>query len=191
MIPRYILLDSEFMLWYHFFMPNNPVQQARLHAGQSLHEFAQSCGVSRVAVQRTESGCYIAVPPAIIDRLLSLLFITPEGVPLTTDVEIQTAYSEFQKQTRRETYLAGRLTLDLPDFPVGVSPVYYWRLMSGVASQLEFCKLLCLHPYTIEKTENGVQQKLPKQLLAALREAGYDDTLIHELDRRQRLYAEG
>lgn len=172
-------------------MTSNPVHEARLQARQSLHEFAQACNVSRVAVQRTESGCYIAVPPAIVSHLLDLLVILPDGRPLTTDGEIQEAYHEFQREQRKQTYLAGSLVLDLPDFPVGVSPVVYWRLISGVASQLEFCKLLCVHPYVIDKTESGRQVKLPKQLLAALQDAGYDDTLIHELDRRQRIYAKG
>lgn len=168
----------------------NPVKAARTQSSQSLHEFAQACSVSRVAVQRTESGCYIEVPPAIVNYLLTVLYITDDGVPLTTEGEIHEAYKAFQLFTRRETYKFGVLSPAV-HFPVGVSPVVYWRLTSGVSSQLEFCKLLCLHPYVMNKVESGKQSKLPKQLLAALRDAGYDDTLIHDLSEAQREYAKG
>jgi hypothetical protein len=171
-------------------MSTNPIRQARIDAKRSLAEFAKECGVSRVAVQRTESGCYIEVPPAIVTGLLNHLTVLSDGTPLTTENEIQAAYSEYQKQTRRDTYLQQKL---LPDAtpPVGVSPVVYWRLMSGVPSQLEFCKLLCLHPYVIDKTESGAQKSLPKQLVVVMQQAGYDDSLIELLDRKQQEYAKG
>lgn len=170
-------------------MPANPIREARLMLDQSLHEFAQSCSVSRVAVQRAEAGCYIAVPPSIVNYLSGQLLVLPDETPLTTDVEIQTAYKTYQFLTRRDTYLDQVLSSGVT-FPVGVSPVVYWRLTSGVSSQLEFCKLLCVHPYVINKLESGVQHKLPKQLLAAMREAGYDDEMIETLSKAQALYAE-
>lgn len=168
----------------------NPVTEFRTTTlNYSLNEFAKAAHVSRVAVQRTESGCYPQVPPAITQLILDHPTLLADGTSLLSDEEINAAYSLFQTRTRRLTYLHGLLTPSLPITPPFTSPVVHWRLTSGVPSQLLFCKLLCLHPHVVNQVETGRQTKLPKQMLAALEEAGYDDELIEELSRRQAIYS--
>lgn len=179
-------------------IPLSPLTQWRHEHNFSLGEFAKAAHCTRVAVQRTESGCYTAVPSGIVDALLSRPTILTDGTSLLSSEEIIAAYETFQTRTRRLTYLSGQLKPHLPPLPVGVSslnpnlrppsPIVHWRLDSGVASQLQFCKLLCLHPVGVSNVEDGTQRKLPRQMLVALAEAGYDDELIETLSKRQADY---
>lgn len=170
--------------------PLSPISQWRHEHNYSLGEFAKAANVTRVAVQRTESGCYTAVPDGIMSALLSRPTVLSDGTSLLSSDEITAAYETFQARTRRLTYLQGLLKPYLPPVnPVGVpSPVVHWRLDSGIASQLQFCKLLCLHPVGVANVEAGTQRKIPKQMLAAIAQAGYDDSLIEELSKRQAAY---
>lgn len=169
--------------------PLNPVHEWRLVNNYSLNEFAKATGVSKVAVQRTESGCYTTVPSGIVDAILDRPTVLDDGTPLTHSDEISTAYRVFQARTRRLTYLTSKLS---PTLPVGVSPaaspVVTWRLSSGVSSQLLLCKLLCMHPHVINQLETGKQRKLGSQMVEALTQAGYDDEFIEELSLRQAEY---
>lgn len=169
--------------------PLNPVQEWRLVHNYSLNEFAKAAGVSKVAVQRTESGCYTSVPDSIITTMLDRPTVLDDGTPLTHSDEIQSAYRVFQARTRRLTYLSHLLSPQLPtNIPVGGSPIVVWRLSSGVSSQLLLCKLLCMHPHVVNQLETGKQRKLGSQMLTALQEAGYDDEFIEQLSNRQAEY---
>ena len=191
--------------------PLSPLTAWRHEHNYSLGEFAKASGCTRVAVQRKESGCYTAVHDGIMTALLSRPTVLTDGTSLLSTDEIAQAYETFQTRTRRLTYLSQLLKPYLPPLPpyhstshlnqplpikplsikppVGVpSPIVHWRLDSGVASQLQFCKLLCLHPHTVNQAESGAQRKLPRQMLAALAQAGYDDGLIEELSKRQADY---
>jgi hypothetical protein len=180
------------MLDFIFYMPYpstmNPVHAFRLTRGWSLGDFAKASNTSRVAIQRTESGVYTLVPPKIVSTILDHPTVLEDDTSLLTNEEIQDAYSNWQISTRRSAYLDQKLNWTLP--PVGGSPVVVWRYSSGVASQLEFCKLLCVHPFVINKTELGLQPTLPKQLVTALIDGGWDDSFIDELKVRQRVFHE-
>jgi hypothetical protein len=155
----------------------NPVRSSRRRLGLTQLDLASACNVSRQTVLRTEQGVYTSLPPSLGEWLVS-------DVP-----GIYTAYHAWQRAKRRNSY--GRLvepyTFDLSD-----NPFRRWRHDSGLASRMGVCKDFCLHPAVVTKFENTLEHlTVPDIILDSLRDAGYSESTLTELQRAYVNYRSG
>jgi transcriptional regulator with XRE-family HTH domain len=64
-------------------------------------------------------------------------------------------------------------------------PFVQWRLSSGISAQIQIAKSFCIHPAHLSSYElRANTSHTPPQIMTALREAGYSDELLSQLDRR-------
>ena len=155
-------------------LAGNPVRKCRIQLQQSMHDFADSCGIGYFALCITEGGCYESVPPTVVTYLKVHL---PE-LDLT---RLKVEYSMFQRQLRQMNFQT--IQLELPDPDMRANPVRQLRehLQFGYA---EFYKLLCINPGVLYRVEHDKYRRIPSQLERALEDVAMPKDEIEELDFR-------
>lgn len=170
----------------------NPLKAARQDLGLTQDQLGKEAnGIARLTVLRAEQGVYQLPPPAILNAL-QRRGLNPE--------KLEREYLLWQTRERQLHRHALSLPLPTPaDFAAVADfsdaefsayaqsqPLVQWRIISGIESQIEFCKMFCVHPAVISNFEAGRQRKIPTQLVDALTDAGIDYQVITELAKRCR-----
>jgi hypothetical protein len=131
----------------------NVLVSLRSELGLSQASVARMVGISPAAVMRNEQAIYSK--PS--DRLVE--FYALSGL-LDRDT-IYAAYDNYQEWRRHLSISEiGRPPLD----PGGL---FNWRFIRKI-SQIEFCKLYCVHPAVLAKFEKGEMSSVPEQLKEAI-----------------------
>lgn len=157
----------------------NPLTVLRNENRLTVDGLARRSNVGRQVIMRSEQAVFTDPPDKILDTLLRL---SPEY----DRAEALAGYYAFQRATRR--YNFGRLDPDV-DFALWAAhdidehPFVWWRCTSGIEARIQVSKLYCVHPAVIFKFEMQpyLMKSLPSQLVDALLESGYRDTVIDAL----------
>lgn len=151
--------------------------RARAEAGLTLAQASAEAGCHLQAFFLQEQGVYPHILPAMGEWLQLHGYYLPEA---------EREYREFQRQKRvavGEQYGVSILELGPPE----------GNPMVGLRSQLQlsrmgFAKRFCLHPGMLYRVEEGISRSIPTQLVEALLEAGFMETVVNELrDRLEEL----
>jgi DNA-binding XRE family transcriptional regulator len=171
--------------------PVNPLKEFRLILGLTQQELANLAHVTRHAVLRTEQGVYALPSLTIMSSLLTTaqrlghfpLQYSHTGTAVGDSRTMEAVYTTWVTAKRRRAGLA--ISGMEPPVPL-VSPAISadgflsWRVNHlRIASRMEFCRLLCVHPAVVEKFEKRRQPHLPEQLHTALQEAGLLDATYY------------
>lgn len=155
----------------------NPVKRLRKEHNITQQQLADAGDLQRLTVLRTEQGLYEEIPGAVMDGLARLVPSLDKGL-------VAREYAAFQRHQRA---LYGPLSVNRLRFDA-VRPqdnrhaLVRLREASGW-SQIGLCKNLCVNAGLIHKWESGKQKEAPRQLLDALRDAGYSERDILWLER--------
>jgi transcriptional regulator with XRE-family HTH domain len=135
----------------------NPITDARLTMSMSGPALAKRLGLSRQYLNRAEQGTYTSLNPALVRWVSNALNISPGAV--------SDRYGKFQAATRRETvqkFNPHKLERHESSEPGGTI-FERWRTA------------FCVHPDTVQKYEEGVQKKMPKDIFRALTQVNLID----------------
>jgi transcriptional regulator with XRE-family HTH domain len=146
----------------------NPITDARLTMSMSGPALAKRLGLSRQYLNRAEQGTYTSLNPALVRWVSNALNISPGAV--------SDRYGKFQAATRRETvqkFNPHKLERHESSEPGGT---IFERWRSGYwTSHTQFATAFCVHPDTVQKYEEGVQKKMPKDIFRALTQVNLID----------------
>lgn len=155
---------------------NNPVRAVRNNLGLSLEGMAQAVGMHYQVVYLTECGCY-SVPS---DKILE--FFADKGYN-TGNVIIE--YINFIKSQRAAFSEAHRGSGWRVPHRNGVeSPLAAWRRDLSM-SRSRLSKAICVQPAHLYRLETGRAKNLPSQVACALRDIGFDNDLLLEVELMQ------
>lgn len=155
---------------------SNPFRKFRTELGISQTEFGKLCGVSKHAILRLEQGAYDRPLPAVMDYIL--------GVSDISAYSLVDDYEEFQKAVRQQDPLIfGPMALSLMNKPRRAHPLTYLRNLQHL-NQTELAKKLCISQTVINNFEikYTTQHTVPKQLLQALKDNGYQHSALQALE---------
>jgi transcriptional regulator with XRE-family HTH domain len=156
----------------------NPVKRLRKEHKITQQQLADAGDLQRLTVLRTEQGLYEEIPGAVMDGLARLVPSLDRGL-------VARDYSAFQRHMRAlyGPLSVNRLRFDLVRAAIIKGhPLVELREKSGW-TQIGLCKNLCVNAGLIHKWESGKQKEVPRQLLDALRDAGYSESDILWLER--------
>ena len=177
-------LDIHSRVPYYHCMPNttpNPIKEMRENEGLTQVLYSQKIGITRIALQRYEQGCYpkpsekFNLLPDQLEqyrefqhnqRLLAFGVLDPNFTP---DLNLQESAA----------YEAGYYSTS----PVGLGslthPLKLWRQASANSPTLTKVSVkLCLHLPTMHRFECAGSAVPPHSLLEALEESGYSNRTI-------------
>lgn len=122
---------------------------------------AKRLGLSRQYLSRAEQGTYSSLNPSLRKWTANALSISVN--------DVDKLYAAFQKSQRRQTIERidpHKLERNQSNEP---GHLVFERWRSGYwTSPTQFAIAFCIHPDSIQKYEEGIQRKMPKQLLEAL-----------------------
>jgi len=158
-------------------LSKNPVRQVRREHNLTLQALAEKCNVTLNAVYNQECGVY----PYILGNILMVL-VNEYGEEYFS---LNERYKEFIKE-RRLTFLDELGPFNYRDIEVDatLSPIAVFRRSLDL-SKMAFCKRLCIQPSLLNRCEAGACQTLPSAIVNALRQVGFEDEGIEELNYRQ------
>lgn len=149
----------------------NPIKRIRKEHKITQVQLASASDIERLTIIRTEQGLYEHIPGAIEKGLSDL-------VPSLDLRLVRVQYAQFQRHTRA---LHGPLSVDRLRFDRVVDGDAHVLTRLREASnwtQIGLCKKLCVNAGLIHKWESGKQRLAPRQLLDAMRDAGYSESEI-------------
>lgn len=152
----------------------NPIYLARTERGQSVRKFAADAGVHYQAVYLSECGVYAAMLPVILDHLVSLGY---------NREEVKKQYRAYIKEKRATLK-------DSKDWSVVKLPpssqLHPFREFREYLdfSRAAFGKTFCVQIAQLYRLENADLKSMPFQLEGALRDVGFTEELIVELNER-------
>jgi transcriptional regulator with XRE-family HTH domain len=144
----------------------NPIVEARLSKSLSANALAKQLGLSRQYISRAEQGTYSNLNPALLKWVANAMQFTVGST--------EQRYITFQKAQRRATIeRVNPATLTRRDGNNSPGGVIFEHWRSGYwTSPMQFAVAFCIHPDLVQKYEEGITKTMPKQLKAALIEAG-------------------
>lgn len=155
--------------------PTNPFTSLRRRKNMTIDHLSEVAYVSKQALIRLEQGCFSDPLPSMVD------YWTAHGE--TSELQLKDAYIEFQETVRkRNTKLLGdSLHVDVASTEHPLRQLRNPRHLNPT----EVAKALCIPQATIEHFEKKwkTQQSVPKQLKAALAQAGYSQRDIESFCR--------
>lgn len=158
----------------------NPVRRVRKQANRTIQQFAGDCGVHYQAVYMAECGVYPVILPKILDYMVSL------GENATV---LQAEYAKFQSDRRTESRAIFTGEFSLPNPGLDKAPMTKLIEHLGMSKQ-QFAKVLCVQPALIYRLDKGTWKTLPTQIEEALKDIGFPDDLLEELNERTEEYYE-
>lgn len=146
----------------------NPITDARLEVSMSGQMLAKRLGLSRQYISKAEQGTYTSLNPALVKWISNALNISNSAV--------MHRYNLFQQSTRRAT--AERIEPHKLERHESreAGNVIFTRWRNGYwTSPTQFAIAFCVHPDTVQKYEEGIQKKMPKDIFSALSEVNLID----------------
>lgn len=150
--------------------PENIFKALRLNADLSLDALSGRCFVSKQALIRLEQGCFSDPLPSVVD------YYTRQG---HSELQLRDAYLQFQELMRKRHHL-----LFGPSLEVNIDGEHPLRQLRDNIdyNPTELAKAICMPQSTILHFERKwrTQQSVPKQLLNALSQCGYQVKQLNE-----------
>lgn len=169
--------------------PVNPLVTLRESAGLTVTELSEYADLSLGAVIRAEQGVYTSPSQVLLDALWRR---APED-DLHDYGILLAEYHNFQELTRRSNYGALDTKFDFADCvdtTPATHPFLQWRIDSEIEARIQISKLFCVHPALIFKFEAQpwLCATIPKDLLYALQQSGYDSDLLESFAAAYAVY---
>lgn len=140
----------------------NPIVEARLEMSISANMLAKRLGLSRQYISRAEAGTYSSLNPALLKWVSNALSIHVRDVAAN--------YEKFQSYRRHET------VEKFEPHPLRRNGsekehLTFERWRNGYwPSPNAFATAFCVHPDTVQKYEEGIQETMPRMIKNALEE---------------------
>lgn len=177
-------------------MDINPLKAERVQLNLTQAQLAKYADMSQNAIVKFEHGLY-AEPSSSIISALFRVSLTRFQVSSSDFINyrdlITVAYKKWRVnkiRAARSVIFKGRQYGSLPR-PVGLHPFADWRInYLGVTSQMELCKLLCLHPSILSQYESGRTFSMPHEIKFALNACDLPEITIEALEIESQTFAE-
>jgi transcriptional regulator with XRE-family HTH domain len=159
---------------------DNPLKELRTELGWTQEQLANHIGVDKHFVLRCEQGLYSSPNPKIMK-----FFVTKTG---RAAEYIEDDYHKWQHLRRQlddtQKLIRAKVTLPTSGFGLSGHPLLLWRHKADPSmSQIDFCKRLATHPFTVARYEEGRQRAMPGQLYNAFKDAGMEIDYLTRLAR--------
>lgn len=168
----------------------NPLKEARLDRNLTQAQLAKLAGMSSNAVVKYEHGLYSLPSDNIIHALWEW-----DRNKLKTGIPYQEFWASLCEKyqawrVHKKTHANSTLTSRGFTIPPNTTahPLTIWRICLGLNSQMEFCKLLAIHPSIMSQYESGKTRSMPTELHDSLTMASVGSDFIDYLDTRGEEY---
>lgn len=166
----------------------NPIREIRELCRTSQAQFLAQFGFSKATIVSLEAGMFASVSARQEDAILQLardnyFDLTAYLLAEHESADLNSAYQRWQRRARKinfDTYLAD----ERPPFPFSRAQSPLETLMLETTGSIDaFCKAFKIQRISISRYLGGETQSMPKQLRAALADAGFQ--YLEELDESQ------
>lgn len=169
-------------------MDTNPLKSERLSRNLTQKQLAKLAQISQNAIVKYEHGLYQHASSSIIHALyawdLSHRLTTTHNYE-TFDKNLKVKYMVWRVKAVQEArpHLQKGRYYGVHPRPVGLHPMADWRTnYLFIDSQMEFCKLLVLHPSILAQYESGHTRSMPSEIKFALAHCDLPDITIEALE---------
>lgn len=161
-------------------LQQNPLKEARLELNLTQSQLAGLADITPNALIKYEQGLY----PEPSLKIITALVEAADG-DLLYSTRLFNSYYDWraQKVIAARLFFKQHRVVNGLNPTGGLNPFICWRAHHlHIASRLEFCKLLVLHPAVVQKYEEGQMRHMPDSISNTLLAVGVGKDSIDFLD---------